>query len=346
MSADSGHRFLDWTPVPTFCRHNRFAANCPICSREADEAQAALRRPKASRPARATRSEPARTAGRPSTPRRRAAADLHVSRDARAADDGYRSPLAPGLRARPDAERLADELAFAAARLDDLEDAPNDLYAEVAHGADDDEALWLAFLLAYLGPLDGEDPFAGARAARTTWASGAPPRLDGVPLGPRTAHDPGRGTATPDAFRAWASRAGSPAAAFQGEVSWSPERRFERVFERLALPGLHRAARLDLLVTLGRLGRVPLRPTGLRFAATAVAADDEALLAAKRVLGIGDPLLLERRAADLAHAADVPVEAVDLALFNWSRPVRSRAGARVEEPSAERRGAAAAALAL
>ena len=46
-------------------------------------------------------------------------------------------------------------------------------------------------------------------------------------------------------------RAGSQAAAFTGETAWTPERRFARVFERMALPGLHRDARFDLLVTLG-----------------------------------------------------------------------------------------------
>jgi len=48
-------------------------------------------------------------------------------------------------------------------------------------------------------------------------------------------------------------------------------------------------------------------------------------VAAKRVFGIGDPFLLERRAADLAEACQVPLEALDLALFNWGRPEDARA---------------------
>src|SRR3954454_21846954 len=46
---------------------------------------------------------------------------------------------------------------------------------------------------------------------------------------------------TIEAYEAWAERAGSQQAAITGEPSWTPERRFGRVFERLALPGLHRA---------------------------------------------------------------------------------------------------------
>ncbi len=127
--------------------------------------------------------------------------------------------------------------------------------AEVADaGADIEERSWLAFLIAYLCPLDDEHPFAEIDRVRTSWASGEMPQLDGVECGPRTAHDPARGTKTLDAYRAWAARSGSQAAAYTGDASWAPERRFARAYERLALPGLHRDARFDLLVTLGRLG--------------------------------------------------------------------------------------------
>jgi hypothetical protein len=49
-------------------------------------------------------------------------------------------------------------------------------------------------------------------------------------------------------------------------------------------------------------------------------------LAAKRVLGIGDPLLLERRAAELAAACEVPLESLDLGLYNWERGERATMG--------------------
>jgi hypothetical protein len=258
-------------------------------------------------------------------PHRAATPGVHVRRLERPADDGYRSELVPGLRASADAERLAEEIAFAAGRLARLASEPPGLYAEVAAGGDAEEQAWLAFLIAYLCPLDGDDPFAGVRAVRTTWVSGELPDLDDVQTGPRTAHDPGRRLVTLEAYRAWAARAGSQAQAFSGEESWSPERRFARVFERLALPGLQRDARFDLLVTLGRLGLFELRADSL-----ALGGPDDVTVAAKRAFGIGDPLLLERRASALSDACGAPLEALDLGLFNWARSERVTMGTGVD----------------
>jgi hypothetical protein len=303
--------------VPTFCRHNRFVQNCPICSRE----QAAeLRQVVSPGGGKRTPAAPRRS-GQSRTP------SMQVRRLARGADDGFRSPLAPGLKSSEDAERLAEELAFAAGRLTRLETDPPGCYREAAGEPDIEEGTWLAFLIAYLCPVNGDDPFAGIRAARTSWSSGEDPDLSDVPLGPRTAHEPSRGTRTLDAYRAWAGRAGSQAAAFQGDASWSPERRFARAFERLALPGLHRDARFDLLVTLGRLGMYDVRAGSLQFGG-----DNEPTIAAKRALGIGDTLLLERRAAELAEAAELPLEALDLGLYNWGVGTRCTIGL---EPTAE-----------
>ncbi len=82
--------------------------------------------------------------------------------------------------------------------------------------------------------------------------------------------------------------------------------------------------RYDLLVTLGRLGLYELLPDSLHLAgARGLSAEDPTTLAAKRVFGIGDPLLLERRAAALAQAASVPVETLDLALANWALCARA-----------------------
>jgi hypothetical protein len=304
--------------VPTFCRHNRFLANCPICSREQAQA-AAPKRPGVTR----TGGTVTRKRASTSTTGR----DLRVRRLARESDDGFRCPLVPGVKASGDAQRLAQELAFASARVAALASDPPGLYAEIARAADRDEAVWLAFLIAYLGPLEGADPFAGVRAARTSWASGGLPELDGVPLGPRTAHEPARGDATLVAYRAWAQRAGSQAAAFEGEAAWTPERRFARAFERLALPGLHRDARFDLLVTLGQLGVFPLHAGALQLGG-----GDETTVAAKRVFAIGDTLLLERRAAELAAACEIELAALDLGLWNWSHPPRPAAVGREAEP--------------
>ena len=44
------------------------------------------------------------------------------------ADDGFRSPLVPGLKREDDARRLAEELAVAAGRLEQLGNAPTGLY--------------------------------------------------------------------------------------------------------------------------------------------------------------------------------------------------------------------------
>ena len=54
-------------------------------------------------------------------------------------------------------------------------------------------------------------------------------------------------------------------------------------------------------------------------------ASDPAALAAKRVFGIGERFLLERRAADLAEEAGVPLAALDLALFNFGQAETARA---------------------
>src|SRR5579875_1732896 len=245
---------------------------------------------------------------------------LRVRRLARESDDGYRSPLAPGLRASADAERLAVELALSAARLEALRERPPGLYAEVADPALDlEERTWLAFLIAYLGPRERPDPFAAIAGARTPWAGGRLPDLAGVASGPRGAHEPGRGDRTLAAYRSWALRAGSQAEALRGEPSWSAERRFARAFERLALPGMTRDARFELLLSLGALGLYELRAGMLALGGT-----DDVTLAAKRILGIGETMLLERRAAALADACEVPLGALDLALYNWSQAPEGR----------------------
>ncbi len=296
---------------PSFCRHNRFIENCPICRPAQASPAPAKKRAPGEPPTRArTNARAARRPGRSGA--------VRVRQVTQAVDDGYRSELVTGLKASADAERLAAELAFAAARLAELAADPPSIYAEIGAEPDREEALWLAFLTAYLGPTQGEDPFAAIRAARAPWASGELPDLAAT-RGPRTSHDAAAGERTVLSYRAWAQRAGGQNAAFAGESSWTPERRFDRLFERLALPGFGRGGRYELLVGLGRLGVVDLRATSLHFT------DDAATTAAKRVFGIGDKILLERRARDLADAVELPIEALDLALFNWGAPAAGRA---------------------
>ncbi len=333
--------------MPTFCRHNRLVQNCPICAKE----QHVDLRPVVSpgghtvRPPRPAGSAGTGTSSRSAGGTRSGSArgGVTVRRLSRAAEDGFRSALVPGLRSGADAQRLAEEMAFAATRLERLGADPPGLYAEVADASRPiEERSWLAFLIAYLSPTDDEQPFAGIAQARTSWSSGEPPHLDDVATGPRTAHEPGRGQRTIDAYRAWAGRAGSQEAAFTGDTVWTAERRFARVFERLALPGLDRGARCDLLVTLGRLGAYELSAGVL-----GLGGHDPVTLAAKRVLGIGDAMLLERRAADLAAACGLPLAALDLGFYNWEQG--SRAGVGIDpstEPDPAVLDAAQAALGL
>lgn len=317
--------------MPTFCRHNRLIQNCPICAREQDVELRPIVSP--SGPLRSGSAPASRTPRTPGAARSAGASHAHrgsgrgspgltVRRMARGSDDGYRIGLAPGLKSSIDAERLAEELAWASSRVARLATDPPGLYAEVADaGRDLEERTWLALEIAYLGPLDGEAPFSAIEHVRVPWSAGAGPELDDVAVGPRGSHQPSRGQRTMDAYRAWAGRAGSQAAAFTGDAAWTPDRRFARAFERLALPGLDRGARFDLLVTLGATGTYELRAGALAFGAS-----DPVTLAAKRLLGIGDPLLLERRAAELAAACGVPLEALDAAFFNWERGERSTLG--------------------
>jgi hypothetical protein len=259
---------------------------------------------------------------------------VRVRQLTQAADDGYRSELVPGLKATADAERLAGELAFAGARLEEFADDPPGLYADIVTIDDPEEALWLAFLVAYICPLpDADDPFAAIREAHVPWASGELPRLD-VVRGPRSqVTDPATGEKTVLAYRAWAARAGGQQAAFAGEAAWTAQRRFDRVFERLSLPGFGRPGRYELLVSLGRLDVVDVRAAAMRFT------DDPTTLAAKRVFGIGDTVLLERRAKALADAVELPIEALDLALHNWgarARGERATYGSRAVADAGDR----------
>jgi hypothetical protein len=253
---------------------------------------------------------------------------VQVRREQRSEDDGYRSELVPGLHSSADARRLVAEIGFASGRLLTLTSAPPSLYAEARGCEDIEQATWICFLAAYLSPLQDGQSFVGIRQALlSSWASGTVSDLEDVPLGPRTSHDPARGSETLVAYRRFAEHAGSQERAFGGEPDWTPQRRFERVFERLALPGFGRMGRYDLLITLGRLGLYDLRADSLHLGTrTSLITSDPAPPAAKRVFGIGDPIHIERRAAALTAALDTPIEALDLALANWASEERVTLG--------------------
>jgi len=244
---------------------------------------------------------------------------MTVRREARSDDDGYRSPLTPGLRSSEDARRLAGEIGFAAGRLETLAVDPPGLYAQVAAEADLEQASWLALLIAYIGPLESDEPFSAIEAARAGWPQ--LPLLADASFGPRGSHEPSRSAEALGAYIRFAQRAGNQQLALNADESWTPAQRFERIYERLVLPGLHRRARYELLVTLGRLRRYPLAAPSLLLTE-----DDQVLAGAKRVFAIGDRMTLERRARELAAAAHVPIDALDLALENWARGERITQG--------------------
>jgi len=270
---------------------------------------------------------------------------LRVRKLARGADDGFHATIVAGLKSSEDAARLAVEIVFAAARLERLGTPQAGLWAEVAGAGDIEERTWLAFLIAYVGPLEDGDPWTSINAARLPWAAveaGQTPAFAGVVPGSRGSLRPGDAATTLAAYRAWAARAGSQADAFTGESSWTPERRFERCFERLALGGLGRDTRFELLTGLGASGVYPLAAGRLELGG-----ENEATWAAKRALGIGDPMLLERRAAELAETCEVPLGALDLALHNWGSGRRLGAGVDAAlEPDADALARVRAALGL
>jgi hypothetical protein len=322
----------------TFCRHNRFIQRCPIC-RETVPGQKPSH---AAKPKRQTGTG-ARTSARPGGATSRAGTstarptgrtytrrtqEVRIHRETRSEDDGYRCELVPGLHSSEDARRLVREIGFASGRLLTLTAAPPSLYAEARDCNDIEQATWICFLAAYLSPLQGAQSFVGIRQALlSSWASGTTPELEEVPLGPRSSHDPARGGETLVAYRRFAEHAGSQEAAFTGEPAWTPQRRFERLFERLALPGFGRMGRYDLLITLGRLGLYELRADSLHLGTrTSLLASDPTPQAAKRIFGIGDPIHIERRAQALAQALSTPIEALDLALANWSSEERVTLG--------------------
>ena len=228
--------------MPLFCRHNRFEASCPICSRE-----------KAPAP-RARKEAPG---GRSSSPQQRRPTGMVTRRLARTAEDGYRNELVPGVKSTADAERLATALAIGAARIE------------------------------FPGPqpdvVEAADPRATAFAA----AVGDDPALV-------------------EAFRRWTPPVDGP--------GWTPQRRFARWYDRLRLPGLTRAQRFEFLVALGAAAIEALDADALHLD---VKANDATALAAKRALNSGDAMLLERRAAALAEATDVPLAALDRGLALW-----------------------------
>jgi hypothetical protein len=277
-----------------FCRHNRLTSKCPICARELREAtpvrHVTVRKPGAtSTPKSRAKSSKGASSGS------RGSGRLVTRQLARATDDGYRNPLTPGLKATADAERLAIAVTQAHERLE-----PPGPFTAIDETPDVEHATWLGFLFALAPEL-----YDAIDQTRPAWEEAD---LDALPEAKAK---------TAAAYRAWVERAGSQEAAFTGEEIWTPERRFGRVFERLALPGFTRAMRYDLLTALGAADIYPLEADALHFADGDATTD-----AAKRLLVSGDRMLLERRARDLAEASELPISAFDRGLAVWGTPTQ------------------------
>lgn len=227
--------------------------------------------------------------------KRQAAKGVTVRRLVRAEDDGYDNDLLPGLRASADASRLAQELVVAAQRLE----------AIPAFDGDVEDALWRAFQLAVVGRTD---------VPVTAWAGGEHPAA--TEAGPRGV-PADRQEALWERYRTWATAAGSQLGALTAGAAGSPEARFDRAYERLSTFSLPRAVRLEFLLNARMAGALPELEVWTPRLGDAVATDP-VLIAAKRVFGIGDPLLLQRRLRAACDAAGVPVAAADVALWNWA----------------------------
>ena len=196
---------------------------------------------------------------------------MRVKRESRAEDDGYRSGArCPGCAPPPTPSGWPRRSPSPRAPAQPLRArSPGALRARsrARRRRTSSGRPGCCFLIAYLCPLEGEDPFVGSAcgAAPECSSARAAGDLGGSPLGPRTSHDPARGAGTLDGLPPL-GRARRPVASSSGVRGRS------RVEPRAALragvrapraAGLRRMGRYELLVTLGRLGLYELRADSL-----------------------------------------------------------------------------------
>ena len=293
--------------MPTFCRHNRFVENCPICSKTERTRPGTARGRRAPAVAPPGRGAPRRP---PSARRPPRGGDLKVRRLARAADDGYDHELVPGLRASADAgpagrrARLLRRRACASSRPTRPGCTPRRRPPPTAR-----RRLWLAFLIAYLSPLEAEDPWAAIAAARTPWATGELPELDDVDAGPaqRPRGAPRRPRAPGGVPRLGrprglaGGRAGGRAALdARSGASTAPSSAWR-------CRASARGARYEfLLAAWAASGSLDVEPWSLMLARRGGRPDRRSPPSAS--FGIGDPMELRQRASAPGDELDVPVE--------------------------------------
>ena len=300
--ADARRAAARVVPLASSASHD--VAVLPPQPHDRQAARSARRRWRPSCARRRRRGRPASAARRPRRGRaarpRRAPAALVTRKLARAEDDGYRNHARPrparDRRRRAARGRAADRRGAARAARP---------YEAVATEPDREQATWLAFLLALVGP-DGPELPGRGRGRRAAVRGRRAAR----------ACRPAQARAVA-AYRQWAARAGSQAAGFTGEADWSPRRRFARVFERLALPGLGRAPRFELLDDARR--RRPLRARARRARGSASRTTrrrrppSACCCRATRCCSSG-------ARATSRRACDVPLAALDRGFALWGDP--------------------------
>lgn len=250
------------------------------------------------------------------------ASTMRVKRATRHAGDGWSNELLPGLRSSLEARDLITEIARSNARLERLKSDPPGPYATVralasGDAQDREQAAWLLFQIAYYGPAEGDEPFAAIDALLVRWDDPLPDAaaLEATKIGPRGAHAHDRGTATLQAYRDWAAKAGGQ---LTGLGAGGPDaaRRFDAAYRALALPGLNRDARYEFLVTLGTFGLLDVAPWSLLLDSSR-SGRDPLSVAAKRAFLTGDAVLIQRRFGAFVRALGVSVAACDLGFLNW-----------------------------
>jgi hypothetical protein len=320
--------------MPSFCRHGRFVERCPICSKSLpgnEPGGGSSPRAKSSRKASAS-------TGTVSHGRRVRGAG--VKRASRGARRGRRLQLAADPRRARVGGRTAPGRGDRV-----LERAPG------RTGARPPGSLRRARAISphrhrarELDLLDDRLPLAptgGSRPVRIDPRSADEPRPDpwrprdiGAPAGPEayrwacaapTSPERGRRHArSPTRSGSAGPAAGSQAAAFEGDAPGPRSGALSGCTNgsrcRASADGTLRTARH------ARPSRA-VRAAGRLAAADGGAGDDLTTLAAKRVFGIGDPLLLERRAAGLwPRRPRCRLETLDVALANWAAPQRATLG--------------------
>lgn len=225
---------------------------------------------------------------------------------------------------------------------------------ELTKAGDNEEAIWLSFLVTMCGASEGPAPWQAVRyiygasgdTTRWTWnrIRDKAERFRGwmterreevcrLPFGNHRkyeTHDPLKSGSTPDivdSYVEWVEREGQGSQVFifqEGTCDRTVEAAFDVLYRMITVKRFGRTARFDWLCLLGNLGIWPLAPSRcyLRGASGP-------LKGAKRLFGFtaGQSLeVLEGKAMALANALGVPIEAIEDTLCNWQKSGKAIGG--------------------